>query len=127
MTPDIHLKRIYDEPADDDGLRVLVDRLWPRGITRDAAALHHWSKDLAPSPDLRTWFDHQPTRFARFTQQYRAELAEPEPAAAAHALLARARAPTPPALTLVYAAKDPTHNHARVLRDHLLALADPDA
>ena len=72
----IAIKRVYDPPSPDDGFRVLVDRLWPRGMTKQAAALDLWAKDLAPSPDLRKEFNHQPERFAEFTHHYLSELSE---------------------------------------------------
>jgi uncharacterized protein YeaO (DUF488 family) len=99
------VKRIYDEPADDDGCRVLVDRLWPRGVSKERAGLDLWLKDVAPSPPLRQEFAHMQERFADFRAQYEAELEE---LAAKH-----------PKVTLLYGAKDPEVNHARVLQDYL--------
>ena len=71
---EIRIKRVYDAPAGDDGYRVLVDRLWPRGISKERAVLDDWWKDIAPSPELRKWFGHEPERFAEFAEKYRAEL-----------------------------------------------------
>ncbi|MEM7627450.1 MAG: DUF488 family protein [Planctomycetota bacterium] len=118
MPPTIHLKRVYDDPAAEDGRRVLIDGLWPRGVAKASAPFDRWTKDFAPSPELRKWFDHRPERFAEFTERYRAELADRTEAA--RALLAEAGdAP----LTLLYAARDTEHNHAVVLRAFLSELA----
>ena len=112
---DVSIKRVYDDPAPDDGYRMLVDRLWPRGVTKQRAELDEWAKDVAPSPELREWFGHDPARFDEFGRRYRAEL-DANPAVAA----VRQRAAAGPRLTLLYAAKDPLVNHAVVLRDYLL-------
>jgi uncharacterized protein YeaO (DUF488 family) len=109
----IAVKRVYDPPAADDGYRVLVDRLWPRGMTRAAAALDLWAKDLAPSPDLRKEFNHQPERFAEFTHHYLGELSKNPAVAAFRAELKW------PKLTLLYGAHDRANNHALVLADFL--------
>lgn len=106
------IKRIYEPPADEDGLRVLVDRLWPRGVSKEDAALDLWLKEVAPTPELRTWFGHEPERFEEFSARYRAEL-ESNPAL--DRLLEAARDAEP--VTLLYAARDPECNHAAVLRD----------
>lgn len=112
----ILLKRAYERPEPGDGLRVLADRLWPRGLSKDAAAIDHWAKDAAPSDALRRWFGHDPTRWEEFLTRYREEL-ESEPAreeiAALHALARKSR------LTLLYAAKDEERNNAVALRDYL--------
>lgn len=110
----IVIKRIYESPEAPDGYRVLVDRLWPRGMTKERAALDLWMKDVAPSPQLRKWFGHDPARFAEFRARYIAEL---DANAAAEELL-RICAEYPD-VTLLYAAKDPQVNHALVLRDYL--------
>jgi uncharacterized protein YeaO (DUF488 family) len=107
------IKRVYDPPAPDDGFRVLVDRLWPRGLTKEKAALDLWAKDLAPTPDLRKEFNHQPERFAEFTHHYQSELARNPAVAAFAAELKR------PKVTLLYGAHDRENNHALVLRDFL--------
>jgi DNA-3-methyladenine glycosylase len=106
----LRTKRIYDDPAPDDGYRVLVDRLWPRGVSKDDAALDRWLKDVAPSPELRTWFDHRADRFAEFTERYTAEL-DTNPAVDELRTLLR----THPAVTLLYGARDAQVNHAVVL------------
>jgi uncharacterized protein YeaO (DUF488 family) len=109
------LKRVYDEPAAGDGYRVLVDRLWPRGMTKEQAGLDAWLRDIAPSPALRTWFGHRPDRFAEFDVRYREELSQNAKVADLRALLAQHGT-----VTLLYAAKDPQVNHAVVLRNFLI-------
>ena len=109
---DVRTKRIYDEPAPDDGLRVLVDRLWPRGISRRQARLDGWERALAPSQELRIWFSHQPERFAGFRHSYIEELRRQRPRLSA--LRAKAREG---GLTLLYAARDAEHNSAVVLAE----------
>ncbi|HET7053851.1 MAG TPA: DUF488 domain-containing protein [Solirubrobacterales bacterium] len=110
----IRLKRAY-EPADPaDGYRVLVDRLWPRGLSRERAGIDGWERELAPSTELRQWFGHEPSRFPEFRRRYLEELGERRPVLAG--LRRRAREGT---LTLVYAAKDTDHNDAVVLAEVL--------
>lgn len=106
------IKRIYTPPHRDDGVRVLVDRLWPRGVRKDDAKLDHWAKDVAPSPELRKWFGHAPERFDEFYRRYTAELSENESAVG----ILRLHVGT---TTLVYAARDEAHNHAVVLKQFL--------
>jgi uncharacterized protein YeaO (DUF488 family) len=108
------IKRIYDPPADDDGCRVLVDRLWPRGMPKEKAAIDLWLKDVAPSAELRTEFNHRPERFADFSERYRLEL-DANPAVEALLGLASSH----PRITLLYAARNTEANHARVLLDYL--------
>ena len=106
------VRRVYDPPAGDDGVRVLVDRLWPRGLAKDAAHVDEWLKDVAPSTELRRWFGHDPDRFGEFARRYRAELATPP----ARDALARLRELTAQGtVTLLTATKDVTHSHAAVL------------
>lgn len=107
-------KRIYDEPADDDGCRVLVDRLWPRGVSKERAGLELWLKDIAPSPPLRQEFAHMKERFDDFREQYESEL-EQNPAVGQLLELAAREGK----VTLLYGAKDPEVNHARVLLEFL--------
>ena len=107
-------KRIYEDAADDDGCRVLVDRLWPRGVSKERASLELWLKEVAPSPPLRQEFAHMQERFADFRAQYEAEL-EQNPAVGQLLELAAKH----PRVTLLYGAKDPEVNHARVLQDYL--------
>lgn len=112
---DVSIKRVYDPAAATDGTRVLVDRIWPRGLTRTSAAVDLWLKDVAPSTELRKWFAHDPARWTEFQARYRAELTG-NPALAT--LRARAEAEK---LTLVFAAKDTAHSNAAVLRELLAA------
>ena len=112
----IRLKRAYEPAADDDGVRVLVDRLWPRGVRKKDAAIDHWLKDVAPSAELRKWFGHDPDRWEEFRERYRAELGG-HPAELDEL---RALARSAP-ITLVFAARDQVHNDAVVLREVLLA------
>lgn len=109
---EIKIKRIYEPPEPSDGLRILVDRLWPRGIAKDKAAVDEWLKEIAPSNELRTWFGHQPERWTEFQRRYRAELRTPEHRARLDRLRAMASKHT---VTLLYAAKDEEHNNARAL------------
>ena len=103
------IKRLYEPASPKDGIRVLVDRLWPRGIKKADAHLAHWLKDLAPSPRLRVWFGHKPERFSEFRERYEAELAG-NPALTELGKLGSKRR-----VTLLYAAHDPAVNHAVVL------------
>jgi uncharacterized protein YeaO (DUF488 family) len=107
----IHLKRVYEEPSSNDGVRVLVERLWPRGLTKERAAVDLWLKDVAPSPELRKWFGHDPARWEQFQERYRLELREKKDAV--RLLKHKAKEGT---VTLVYAARDEVHNGALVLK-----------
>ena len=111
---DVRLKRAYEPVAATDGSRVLIDRIWPRGVSREEAHLDEWARELAPSGELRRWFSHDPDRFAEFRRRYRAELTAQE--AKLRELRQRARQGT---LTLVYAARDTEHNDAVVLAELL--------
>lgn len=114
-SPDLRVKRIYDEPAGDDGRRVLVDRVWPRGLSKDKAKLDDWLKDIAPSDSLRKWFGHDPDKWEAFRERYAKELDEkPELVERLRAMAAEGR------VTLLFAAKDTERNNAIALRDHLL-------
>jgi uncharacterized protein YeaO (DUF488 family) len=110
----IMIKRAYDPIGDDDGTRVLVDRVWPRGVTKEAAALTLWLKDIAPSTQLRKWFGHDPARWREFGRRHRAEL-DRNPAAVEQL---RALSDTG-RVTLIYAAHDLAHNNAVVLKDYI--------
>lgn len=114
MSAELRIKRAYAEAAPGDGARILVDRLWPRGVSKAALRLDAWLKNVAPSTELRRWFGHRPERWDAFQSRYCAELdASPE---AVNELLGWLDAGP---VTLIYAARDPEHNHARVLRDYL--------
>ncbi|MEM7683091.1 MAG: DUF488 domain-containing protein [Planctomycetota bacterium] len=121
MPLSIQLQRAYDTPTPNDGHRVLVDRVWPRGVKREALKLNEWAKELAPSTELRKWFGHTPDKFADFAVRYRKELACQTQAC--RQLLDRAgHGP----LTLIYSARDTEHNQAVVLREHLRKLVGVD-
>jgi uncharacterized protein YeaO (DUF488 family) len=113
MAPQIETKRVYDPPSPEDGARILVDRLWPRGISKDAAALDHWAKEVGPTPELRKWFRHKPERFEEFERRYRAELADNPNVDALRTYAKHGR------ITLLYAAHDPRINNAHVLAAYL--------
>jgi uncharacterized protein YeaO (DUF488 family) len=107
----IRLKRVYEPPSRTDGARILVDRLWPRGLTKERAAVTLWLKDVAPSTELRKWFGHDPARWKQFQARYRKELREKKDAL--ELLKRKGNAHT---VTLVYAARDEQHNEALVLK-----------
>ncbi|MHB8619593.1 MAG: DUF488 domain-containing protein [Chloroflexota bacterium] len=108
----IRVKRVYDAPAPADGTRILVDRVWPRGVGKETAGLDGWFRDLAPSPELRKWFGHDPARWDEFRRRYTAELQSPEKQARLEELRRRARQET---VTLLYGARDREHNQAVAL------------
>jgi uncharacterized protein YeaO (DUF488 family) len=110
----VNLKRAYEKPAREDGFRVLVERLWPRGLKKEALALDLWLKDIAPSPELRRWFGHDPARWEEFCRRYWAELAD-QPAAVQ---ILRAKLPEGQ-VTLVYGSRDQKHNAAVALKKFL--------
>ncbi|MGE5620595.1 MAG: DUF488 domain-containing protein [Sphingomonadaceae bacterium] len=112
----VRIKRAYEPPAPDDGYRVLIDRLWPRGVKKEDLALDAWLKQLAPSTELRRWFGHDPAKWAEFQRLYRQELSTPEAERLLAELRERARRGW---VTLLYAAKDEEHNDAVVLRQLL--------
>lgn len=109
----VRIKRVYDEPAADDGERILVDRLWPRGISKEKAAFDAWMKEVAPTSGLRKWFDHRPERWDEFRQRYRAELQGNPAVEALRAHVAAGR------VTLLYGSRNREFNHAAVLADFL--------
>ena len=115
-TPAVRLGRVYDDPSPEDGRRVLVDRIWPRGLAKAKAGIDQWAKDVAPSTELRRWYGHDPARFEEFRRRYRAELAEPQRQAALRQLQELARSGP---LTLVTATRDIDHSQAAVLVEHL--------
>ncbi|WP_347267444.1 DUF488 domain-containing protein [Paracoccus sp. (in: a-proteobacteria)] len=111
---DIMIRRAYEPAATNEGCRVLVDRLWPRGLSRERLQMDLWLKEIAPSDELRHWFGHEPAKWDEFQRRYRAELdANPGPVAELRALAQAGR------LTLLYAAHDSAHNNAVALRDYL--------
>ena len=112
MATDIRVRRVYEAPSPEDGARVLVDRIWPRGLRKDAARLNDWAKDVAPSTELRTWYHHDPAKFDEFRRRYTAELAQPGPREALARL--RALAKDKP-VTLLTATKDLDLSKAAVL------------
>ena len=107
----IRLKRAYEPAETGDGVRILVDRLWPRGVSKEKAALDDWMKDIAPSTELRKWFDHDPERWAEFERRYKAELRQHAEELEHIRAMARTRT-----VTLVYGARDVEHNNAVVLQ-----------
>jgi len=110
----IKIKRVYEQPDKDDGTRVLVDRLWPRGLTKAKAGVELWLKDVAPSTELRKWFDHDPGKWTEFKARYRAELKENDgPVALLKGAMSKG------VVTLVYGAKDEERNEAVVLQEFL--------
>jgi uncharacterized protein YeaO (DUF488 family) len=116
MSSNVRLQRAYEDPGPDDGHRVLVDRVWPRGRTKAELRLDEWARDLGPSTQLRKWFGHDPARWTEFQARYRAELAEPERARALDALATIARTGR---VTIVYGARDREHNQAQVIADEI--------
>lgn len=107
----IGLKRAYDPPASSDGLRILIDRLWPRGLSKPEAHIDIWAKDVAPSPALRQWFGHDPAKWQEFQARYESELAHNN-----QAVVALRRLIGDKVATLIYAARDVEHTHALVIR-----------
>ncbi len=122
MPPRVRVRRAYDEPEAQDGSRVLVDRIWPRGLRKDAAQLDEWAKDVAPSTRLRTWYGHDPAKFAEFRRRYTEELAKGAPRAALEHM-AELAASGP--VTLLTATRDVEHSQAAVLAG-LLRQTGPD-
>jgi uncharacterized protein YeaO (DUF488 family) len=110
----IKLKRVYEEPSSKDGFRVLVERLWPRGLSKKRAAVDLWLKDVAPSPELRKWFAHDPARWEQFQKRYGRELRERK-----DAIRLLKQKVKEGMVTLVYAARDEKHNGALALKRHL--------
>lgn len=112
--PLFQLKRIYEDYSEDDGYRILVDRLWPRGISKEDARLDEWLKTIAPSTELRKWFNHDPEKFEEFAKRYKTELADREEVVESLLNIAQQQQ-----ITLLFAAKDEVHNHAVVLKEFL--------
>lgn len=113
----LQIKRIYEAPEASDGVRVLVDRLWPRGVSKARAQLDEWDKEVTPSTELRTWFGHKAENMERFAELYRAELdANPKAQEEIRALIEQSKKGM---VTLLYAAKDPKINHAVILKEYI--------
>lgn len=115
------IKRIYDEPSDEDDYRVLVDRLWPRGVSKEAAQLDEWMKEITPSTELRKWFDHDPDKYEEFRKRYENELTSKDEPVEKLINIAKNQN-----VTLLYAAKNEIHNHAIVLKEFLEKTTDND-
>ncbi len=113
----VKLKRAYDDATKNDGKRILVDRVWPRGVSKEDASLYEWLKDIGPSKDLRQWFDHDPDKFAEFTKKYHIELQSGQQKASYDKLKEIQKEYN--TITLVYASKDEEHNQAQVLKSML--------
>ena len=116
MAQHVYIKRAYEQASHSDGYRVLVDRLWPRGVRKEDLPYDEWCKELAPSPALRKWFGHKVENWSHFRDSYESELRVPEQQARMHALI---QAAGHKKITLVYGAKDPDHNHALILAAEL--------
>ena len=118
----IRTRRVYESPTREDGYRILIDRIWPRGVSKEEAKLDEWARELAVSPELRRWFGHDPAKWNEFRDRYRAELLAPEHRAALEALALRAQSGP---VTIVYGARDEQHNNAvalaEVLQQHISA------
>lgn len=115
----VNIKRIYEKPGPEDGYRMLVDRLWPRGISKEEAAIDEWNKDIAPTTALRKWFGHQPERFEAFAKRYKTELSAKTDELKRIKAIARHQN-----LTLLYGAKDPHINQAAVLLEVLKPIGE---
>lgn len=110
----LKIKRIYEDPSEEDGYRILVDRIWPRGVSKEEAKLDDWKKDIAPSGKLRKWFNHDPDKFGEFAKRYRDELDNQKEALTEIREQAKSKM-----VTLLYGAKDTEHNQAVVLQEVL--------
>lgn len=116
MGKDVRYRRIYDDASSEDGVRILVDRIWPRGMGKEDAHIDEWMRDVAPSTELRRWYGHDPDRYAEFSRRYLTELREPERQQALQRLRETARRKR---MTLLTAARDLEHSQAAVLADWL--------
>lgn len=117
----LFIKRVYDAPSSEDGRRILVDRLWPRGLSREKAKIDQWAKEVAPSAELRRWFDHDPQLWVEFGKRFRSELTSDEARACLDGIREKSKSET---VTLVFGAKDELHNNAVVLQQVLTAPED---
>lgn len=124
VEPGVRLRRAYEEPGPDDGLRVLVDGVWPRGRSKERLRIDRWARDVAPSAELRRWYGHEPARWPEFRERYRAELATPERARILAELVEAARRGR---VTLVFGARDAERSQARVLADEITRRRDARA
>jgi uncharacterized protein YeaO (DUF488 family) len=115
----IRLKRAYDQPAAEDGLRILVERLWPRGLTKEQARIDRWFKEVAPSPELRKWYNHDLSQWDEFQYRYRLELDENPEVARLQQVLSEEKV-----VTFVLAARDTEHSSAKILKDYLMEMDD---
>ncbi len=115
----IHLKRVYEQPALEDGVRVLVERLWPRGLSKEQARIDLWLKEVAPSPELRKWYAHDVTRWDEFQRRYRLELLNNPEVAHLQQIIAGGKP-----VTFVFAARDAGHSSAQLLKDYLMEVSD---
>ena len=115
MKSELKLKRAYDPPAKDDGIRILVDCVWPRGVTKEKLQIHHWLRDIAPSTELRKWFGHDPEKWDEFRERYAGELAQ-KSALVGQIMEQLKHGP----VTLVYGAKDEQHNQAAALKEIII-------
>lgn len=115
----VNIKRAYEKAEKEDGVRILVDRIWPRGVSKEVLRIDHWMKDVAPSSDLRKWFDHDADKFETFKKRYKDELHEEDDAKQALEELKKITIKEKKEITLVYGAKDEKHNQAIVLKEIL--------
>ena len=115
----IHLKRVYEQPAAEDGVRVLVERLWPRGLSKEQARINLWFKEVAPSPELRKWYAHDAARWDEFQRRYRLELQNNPEVAHLQQIIAGGKP-----VTFVFAARDAEHSSAQLLKDYLMEVSD---
>lgn len=116
MKTDIKIKRVYEAPSEEDGYRILIDRLWPRGLSKSAAAIQNWAKDIAPSTELRKWFNHDPQKWDTFQEKYIEELKQNPSIYTFMETINRQKT-----ISLLYGAKDEEHNNAVVLKNYLSA------
>lgn len=116
---DIKVKRIYEQVSKDDGVRILVDRLWPRGVSKEEANLDHWLKDIGPSSELRKWFNHDPEKFNEFSKKYKLELQENEAQKEAFEQLTSILESGDKSFTLLFSAKEEKYNHVQILKSLL--------
>ena len=111
----LHIKRAYEKATEDDGIRILVDRIWPRGISKEKAAIDHWIKDIAPTAELRKWYGHDPEKYQEFRERYCKELDENPHVAELMEIISESHGN----VTLVFAAKDGAHSKAKIRLDWL--------